>query len=126
MQWENNSAWRNAIRLKYGIEEGWFTWSPRGTYGVGLWKAISKETVKLKQDCFLELGDGCKINFWEDVCCGDSSLRKSFPDDYNLAGTKVPKVAEVLENLGENGAWNPRSLRPFNDWEMETIQNFIS
>ena len=44
---------------------------------------------------------------------------------YNLVGTKGAKVAKVWENSGSYGAWNPRFLRPFNDWEMEVVQNFI-
>ena len=93
---EDNSAWRQAISLTYGTQEGgWFIRSTRGPYGVGLWKAISKEIVQLKQDCSFELGDGCRINFWKDIWCGESSLTESFPKPHDLAGTKEAKVAEV-------------------------------
>ena len=27
---------------------------------------------------------------------------------------------------GGSGTWNPRFLRPFNAWEMEAVQNFMS
>ena len=34
---EENSIWRNIISLKYGMEEeGWFSNTPRDSYGVGL------------------------------------------------------------------------------------------
>ena len=34
---EENSVWRNIISLKYGMEDrGWFSNTPRGSYGVGL------------------------------------------------------------------------------------------
>ena len=40
---EENSVWRNIIVLKYGMEDGgWFSNTPRGSYGVGLWKDIDK------------------------------------------------------------------------------------
>ena len=43
---KDNSTWRNVINLKYGSEEGgWFPIIPKGSYGVGLWKEISKEIL---------------------------------------------------------------------------------
>ena len=56
---EDNSMWRNVINLKYGSEEGgWFPIIPKGSYRVGLWKEICKETVQIKQFCSIVLGDG--------------------------------------------------------------------
>ena len=61
---EDNSPWRTVINLKYGTEAGrWFTHASRGSYKVGLWKDISKETEQLKIDSLFELGDGCRIKF---------------------------------------------------------------
>ena len=49
---EDNSPWKNVISLKYGTEEGgWFSRTPRGNAGLGLWKGINAEATKLKQDC---------------------------------------------------------------------------
>lgn len=31
-----------------------------------------------------EVGDGSKVNFWHDVWCGDSSLKISNPDLFNI------------------------------------------
>ena len=77
---EDNSTWRNVIHLKYGSEEGgWFPIIPKGNYGVGLWKEISKEIVQIKRFCSIVLGDGCKTRFWEDVWCGEATLCTSFP-----------------------------------------------
>ena len=43
---EDNSTWKDVIRLKYYIDEGdWFTRAPRGSFGVGLWKDINKESM---------------------------------------------------------------------------------
>ena len=45
---EENSIWRNIISLKYGMEDrGWFSNTPRGSYGVSLWKDIRKEVIQL-------------------------------------------------------------------------------
>ena len=61
---EDNSAWKNVISLKYGTEEGgWFSRTPRGNAGLGLWKGINAEVAKLKQDYVFELGEGKRIRF---------------------------------------------------------------
>lgn len=107
-----------------GIEEGgWFTRNLRATNGIGLQKVINKE---LKNECMFELGNGGKIRFWEDIWCEDIPLCETFPSLYTLGGTEGATVAEVWEDLRERGACDPTFLRPFNDWEMEAAQNFIS
>ena len=81
--------------------------------------------AKLKQDCIFELGEGKRIRFWEDVWCGESPICTMFPTLYSIVVARGAKVAEVWESSGDSGAWNPRFLRPLNDWEMEQVQNFI-
>ena len=43
-----------------------------------------------------------------------------------LATSKGEKVVEVWEALSEEGGWNPRFTRHFNDWELNMVQEFIS
>ena len=46
---EEDSPWKNFIRLKYDTEDGgWFTKNLRGSDDVGLWRDISKELNQLK------------------------------------------------------------------------------
>lgn len=52
---EENSFWREVIRLKYKVEGGWFTKAPKESYGVGLWKDICKENKQLKTNCNFNL-----------------------------------------------------------------------
>ena len=93
---EENSTWRKGIRLKYQIEErGWFVKTPRGSYGVGLWKDISKETKQVKQNCCFILGDGNNIRFWEDSWCGVGLLCEAFLALFVLADSKGALVADV-------------------------------
>ena len=35
-------------------------------------------------------------------------------------------MAEVWEIEGDSGAWNPKFLRSFNDWELDTVQQLCS
>ena len=124
---EDNSTWRNVINLKYGSEEGgWFPIIPKGSYGVRLWKEISKETVQIKHFFSIVLGDGCKTRFWEDLWCGEAALCTSFPSLYEVAGSKGARVADLWEISGSKDGWNFRFERHFNDWEMEVVQNFLS
>ena len=125
---EDNSTWEIFINLKYRAKEGgWFSRTPRGNARTSLWKGINAEATKLKQDFVFELGEGKRIRLWEDVWCGEVSLCASFgfPALYNIARTKGAKVVEVWESLREDGAWNLRFSRAFNDWELEQVQNFI-
>ena len=68
---EDNPMWKKVITLKYQSEEGgWFTKEQRSSFGVGLWKDISNAAKKLKQDCYLVIGDGSRVKFWDDSWCG--------------------------------------------------------
>ena len=67
---EDNSTWKDVIRLKCHTDEGdWFTRAPRGSFRVALWNDISKESRQLKQDVRFVVGDGTRISFWEDTWC---------------------------------------------------------
>lgn len=61
------------------------------------------------------VGNGCKIRYWEDPWCGESPLSLAFPTLYELTGSKGAKVVELRAGFGEEGCWNFRFSRPFND-----------
>ena len=123
---EENSVWKSCITAKCGTEDGgWFTPLPKGSYVVGLWKIITKESGQLKKDRVFKLEDCRKIRFWEDNWCGRASLREAFPDLYSIVGTKGAMAADLWVEQGGLGAWDPKFMRPFNDWEMDAIQAFI-
>ena len=56
---------------------------------------------------------------------GENPLCVSFPTLYVVAASKGATMGQVWETTGEGG-WNPRFVRPFNDWEMEENQRLIS
>ena len=120
---EDNTPWKNLIKLKYGLEEGgWFSAEPKGSFGVSLWKDIRREALQLKKDYKLILSEGDRIRFWEDIWCGENPLCTSFPTLYAVAASKGAKVGEVWETTGDGGGWNLRFIRPFNDWKLEKTQ----
>lgn len=81
---KSNSIWRKVISLKYGVKVGgWFSNSPRGSYGVGMWKEISKEIGLLKANCsFFFIGNEKRTRFWKDPWCNELPLSSSFPSLY--------------------------------------------
>ena len=61
---EESSTWKVYISTKYGKEAGgWYTLSPRGSYGLSLWKVVSKETGQLKQNYEMVLENCKRIRF---------------------------------------------------------------
>ena len=111
-------VWRLVYKSKYGTEDGF-------GHGVGLGKTIAKESDQLKKDRVFIVVDGRKIRLWEDFWCGSRSLFVAFPILYIIAGNKGAKVADLWVRQSGGGAWDPKFLRPFNDWELDAIQEFI-
>ena len=79
---------------------GWFSNTPRGSYGVDLWKDICKEVIQIRQNCSIEVRNGHKVKFWEDVWCGEAPLCSSFLSSYGVASSKGDKVADLWEVTG--------------------------
>ena len=71
------------------------------------------------------MGDGKKIRFWEDTWCSREPLCEAFPVLYSIADSKGAFAVDLWVGLGDFGAWGPKFLRSFNDWELDTIQAFI-
>ena len=118
--------WRSCIKTKYGSQNGgWFTPYPTGSYGVGLWKSIAKETEQFNKDCVFKLGNGRKIRFWEDTWCGRQPLCDAFAGLYSIVSSKGAKAVEIWVREDGGGAWDPKFMRSFNDWEVEAVQEFI-
>ena len=67
----------------------------RGSFGVGLWKEIYKESLSIKQHNSLILGDGCKIKFWENAWCSEEPFSMLFPMLYTMSGPKRARMKEV-------------------------------
>ena len=72
------------------------------------------------------LSDGGRIRFWEDKWCEEILPCDQFSTLYAMVASKGPKVGEVWDTTRGEGGWNPRFIRPFNDWEMEEMRRLIS
>ena len=58
---------------------GWRSRDISGSHGVGLWKYICMGWQIFKSYIRFDLGDGTKIQSWDDVWCGDRPLKDVFP-----------------------------------------------
>ncbi|RVW96810.1 hypothetical protein CK203_026027 [Vitis vinifera] len=115
----------NSVAIWDGVEE-------RFRKRLAMWKSL---TLWKRQ--FLSKGgritlirdtlsrDGRRVRFWEDRWCGDEALSLSFPSLYALVTSKEAWVVEVWDASGEEGGWNPRFSRPFNEWQMEMVERFL-
>ena len=56
---------------------------------------------------------------------GRQPLCDAFPDLYSIVGSKGAKATKLWVREDGGGAWDLKFLRPFNDWELDAIQDFI-
>jgi hypothetical protein len=62
-----------------------------------------------------DIGDGSKVLFWHDVCCGELPLKILFMELYNIAYNKDAWVEENMEIPNGLIHWNVLFIRPVHD-----------
>ena len=123
---ERDSLWRSVILWKFGEERsGWCSADSRDAYGSRVWKEIRKEWDTVSALVAFSLGNGRRLRFWKDAWSGEEAFSCSYPTLFAMVANKEVSVAEVWEPSCEGGVWTPCFVRPFNDWEMEEIQNLL-
>jgi hypothetical protein len=123
---ERDALWRRVIAEKFGlVGGGWSTQRVHGSYGMSLWKYISKGWDQLHKFLELKVGDGSRIPFWSDVWCGGSPLKDLFPDLYPITRDKEALVAKHLRIRNDKIHWELDFIRSIHDWELESISNFL-
>jgi hypothetical protein len=95
-------------------------------HGVGLWKFICMGWNNFKRHVRFDLGVGSKISFWEDVWCGEVSLKDTFPGMFSIAGLKEASIADNVERSNGVVQWNIVFTRLVHDWEVEILGSFYS
>ena len=71
------------------------------------------------------VGNGNKIRFWTDHWCDRTALSQSFPQLFAMAAHRNATVEEVWDQNLDQGGWNLRFLRDFNDWELNLVGNLL-
>jgi hypothetical protein len=94
-----------------------FSWS--GSLEIYLygWQ-IFKSHIRFKP------GQSSKIRFWDDVWCGDSLLKVTFPGLFNIANYKEVSIADNVEQANGAIQWNIQFTWLIQDWEVEVLASF--
>lgn len=72
-----------------------------------------------------KVGDGTRIEFWQDPWCGTQLLLERFPELYRIASDVEALVADCLILEGETLPLVIRLAHTVNDWELESVANFM-
>ena len=123
---EENCISKSLIYSKFGKDDlGWWVNTPRGPFGVGLWKEILKEASWVKDNWKFRVGNGTRVRFWTDFWCGPSTLSHSFPSLFEIVANKSITMAEAWNHLDDEGGWNRNCVRAFNDWVIDLVVNLL-
>ena len=80
--------------------------------------------ISLRKTVFLNWGTVGKSYSGKTLGVRRQPLCEAFLDLYSIADSKEAKVVEIWMRE-DGGAWDPKFLRSFNDWELDAIQEFI-
>ena len=110
----------------WGGAKGWCTKEVRDNHGVGWWKIIRKEWYLVSSRLSFLVGDGRRVRFWKDNWFGALPFCVSFPSLFALAVSKDAWVNDVWSSTNGGGSWSLLFFRPFNDWEVDEVDRFLS
>ena len=94
-------------------------------FEVGVLEGIRMEGSLLQNKIVFSIGDGRKLRFWKDKWYGNDVLYDSFPSMYALVASKEAWLVELWDSMGEEGSWNPKFSRPFNDQELDEVERLL-
>ena len=57
-----------------------------------MWNFIRSGWLNFSKFLCYDVGDGTQVKFWDDKWCRDCPLNESFPDLYNINGTRDASV----------------------------------
>ena len=106
------------------MQGGWCTGESKINFGTGLWKEIRKEWEVILKNAKFVIGDGSRVSFWKDLWCGEVALCMVYLTLFRLVVRKEALIREVWDILNED-RWTPCFSRPFNDWEVTEVDNFL-
>ena len=86
---DRESLWRQVVEAKYGSNwGGWCSKDNWDAYGLGVWKGIRKCWARFLTFLTYSVGNGERVKFWHDSWCGDSSLKRDFPELFSIVADK--------------------------------------
>ena len=92
---EKDKLWRAMIKAKYGAEGlDRIPSKYNGSYGVGLWKFITRGWDRFFSHIVFEVVNGSSIFFWHSRWCDGVCLRGRFPSLFVLAADRNARVSD--------------------------------
>lgn len=85
---------------KFAIVDDWDSPMLRGPFGRSPWRGIMQFAPHFRKSLTFTVGNGRRVMFWEDIWCGDRTLKQDFPDLFNLA---TDPRSRVVENYSLSG-----------------------
>ncbi|KAL4385972.1 hypothetical protein GQ457_09G021960 [Hibiscus cannabinus] len=115
---EAGSLWRRVVDSKYDLDSmSLLPQPPEGRKTSWIWKNISKPLAEPSNNFVnairFKLGDGRRINFWEDFWTEVPSLKLSFPRVFGLVLKKSGKVCEFGSKVEGKWIWSFKVRRAY-------------
>ncbi|CAL5344867.1 unnamed protein product [Camellia sinensis] len=131
---ESKALWRKVICSKYNIDECcWLPISADSWKQSKLWRDITSlaSFYPSMLECFLnnfnvQVGDGCRIRFWEDLWCDGHCLRVEFPRLFSLSKEKKGALRLFVDLKASSGEWNLLFRRELFEWERVDLLRLVS
>lgn len=131
---ESKALWRKVICSKYNIDECcWLLNSGDSWRQSKLWRDISSlaslhpSLVEGFLNNFkVQVGDGCRVRFWEDMWCDGHCLRVEFPRLFSLSKEKKGALRFFVDLKASSGEWNLLFRRELCEWERVDLLRLVS
>ena len=70
--------------------------------------------------------NGSRLFSWQDVSCGESSLKAQFPSLFRMTRSMDAMLHGMISWKGNQIHWNLSLLRSPNDWQEESACNLLA
>ncbi|KAK2651885.1 hypothetical protein Ddye_011741 [Dipteronia dyeriana] len=130
---DDRSLWKNVICAKYGYGHNYLLWNFNLVmHGSPFVKEISRflEEGHIAYDIVRKgfkvvVGNGIRVQLWEDLCWDDVPLKQAFPRIFALSKSKVGLLVDFRKWENDRWVWEVKLRRPLFDWEIEQWKCFM-
>ncbi|KAG5608144.1 hypothetical protein H5410_019425 [Solanum commersonii] len=109
---DDQPLWKKVIREKYGLDGIWTT---------KFLEIIRNLWPKLLTKTMFSVGNGRKVDLWNDKWIEQGSLKQLYPDIYSLNQQQNSTIEMVWDEQG----WNLSFRRALTDWEIDRLASFF-
>ena len=92
---------------------------------MSLWKSIKTVWPKFVDSTYFKVDNGVQLKFWHHQWCGETSLKRRFPELFCLASHPEASMKDLALFKGTNFYWNVSFIRSIQDWELVSVAEFL-